>query len=151
MKYLISTLVATLTITSCSTLQTMPVAQKDILQPSDFRNNPQLIESVMVQYQNKQSIIVKVPKGEQIPLDLVVNTSLFELKTKGNTIVTKQDIYMSISQQDILLSANANLWCQAYDYSCVKKIFSLGNGDIAMALSANESGPLASIAIIESK
>lgn len=151
LKYSIMATFALLAI-GCGGKQEVQAPKEKILDVSAFKNDGNKTANfVMEQFNNKETIFVKVPKGEQIPLKLKLENNFLSLKTSNNYLIAKQDIYVLISYKALMFSPNANEWCNIDDYKCIKELFLLKENSFSIGFSADENGANAQVSLIQTK
>lgn len=151
MKYL-SIILAAIILAGCSGKQEIKVPENKIINVSSFKNDGnKTAELVLERFNNKELIFVKVPKGEQIPLKLKLESSFLDLKTDNNYLVAKQDIYVLFKQNTLMFSPNASEWCNMDDYKCIKELFGFAQNNFSIGFSADENGTKAEVSLIQTK
>lgn len=150
-KYSAMTALAMLML-GCGGKQEIQAPKEKILDVSAFKNDGnKTVNFVMEQFNNKETIFVKVPKGEQMPLKLKLENNFLSLKTSDNYLIAKQDIYALISYKALMFSPNANEWCSIDDYKCIKELFGLKENNFSISFSADDNGANAQVSLIQTK
>ena len=85
-------------------------------------------------------IIVKVKKGEKIPVNIIFEMPFAKLNSTSNAeLEFMQDIYFMISQNEFYISKDKLEWAPIQDMDAIKNIFGIQNGIISVGLSVKEN------------
>jgi len=79
-----------------------------------------------------EGLIVKVPKGTQVPLKLNLAVGLATLEPGDNKLRFERDLMLYISRDGLRVSPDGNRWALIQDVKALKELFGLkGRGNVS--------------------
>lgn len=99
------------------------VVTVDTLESEGARLVPQMVGD---------GLIVLLEKGREVPLDLLLSSSLLTVKSTDGTVTAERDLYMLITGQGMMLSPDGKRFAPVQNQRSMKKLFGLDGGSFAL-------------------
>lgn len=91
-------------------------------------------------------LIMKVPRGYSLPIQLEIDTPLARLNSSAGNLEFSQDLYLCLSSEKNLASPDGMRWAPFNDMDLVKKLFGGDQGSLSLAMSNSaETGSLLTV------
>ena len=134
----------------CSGIQKIETAQLHTIDFStvDDRRDLSVLAEMAEGKPLKEPVVMKLPKGFELPVQVILKTPLVKMDSKCGTMVFSQDLFLYLSQSSMLVSPDKINWADMSDFESVKKLFGWGDGNIAMGIgTGRDQGTLLGIKI----
>lgn len=134
--------------TGCATIRTLDTAAITSIDISATDAHEELasIEKTLKGEAIDKPFIIKVPQGFNLPVHLTLDTPLLSMENRTGTLVFKQDLFLYVSNREILVSPDKLSWVEINNLDAVKELFGGEKGELSVGMSASkEQGPLLDI------
>jgi hypothetical protein len=122
----------------CTSIHLMDSTKREVLQVPDGLNEPATWEKVGKEIQAGRDVVLKIRKGQTIPLVITLVFPGAQLKAGENSIVFTRDLYLLISNSAMQVSPDGQRWADIGDFASHKELFGLSGGDISVGFSATK-------------
>lgn len=122
----------------CSSIVVMDSTKREVLPVPDGLNEPATWEKVGKEIQAGRDVVLKIRKGQSIPLVIALVFPGVQLKTGENSLVFTRDIYLLISSSAMKISPDGQRWADIGDLASHKDLFGFSGGDISVGFSATK-------------
>ena len=126
-------IVACLAITLCLDCMGIQALKKDGVQTiplPDLQANPDKYDFMGAM--NGNGVIVMLPKGTKIPMNVAAEMSFVSLEPGKNFMVFNRDVYLFISMKKTMISPDGERWAVVGDWKTIKSLFGVGQGDLTI-------------------
>jgi hypothetical protein len=127
-----------LTLAACSSIQLMDSSKREILQVPDGVSEPATWEKVGKEIQAGRDVVLKIRRGQTIPLLMTLVFPGVQLKTGENSLVFTRDVYLLISNSAMKISPDGQRWADIGDFASHRELFGFNGGDISLGFSATK-------------
>ena len=86
--------------------------------------------------QSDSGMIVRVKKGDRVPLLLTATLPFAQLQAGENSLVVTTDFYLYMSKQGILISPDGKTFTPIYDMKGIKTLFGFKQGSLSIGFRA---------------
>jgi hypothetical protein len=87
----------------------------------------------------RQEVILSVKKGEELPMDLTLDSTLFRLRNRERLIAAR-DLCILISRKTVALSPDCRTFASFSDGRALRRLFRMGKGSVSVGLSLDQQG-----------
>ena len=122
----------------CSSIVVMDSTKREVLSVPDGLNEPATWEKVGKEIQAGSDVVLKIRKGQTIPLVIALVFPGVQLKAGENSLVFTRDLYLLISSSAMKISPDGQRWADIGDLASHKELFGFSGGDIAVGFSATK-------------
>jgi hypothetical protein len=122
----------------CSSIVQMDSTKREVLAVPDGLNEPATWEKVGKEVQAGRDVVLKIRKGQSIPLVLTLVFPGVQLKTGENSLLFTRDVYLLISSSMMRISPDGQRWADIGDMASHRELFGFSGGDIAVGFSATK-------------
>ena len=130
---------------SCAAKPSQPV-QQQVIPVSSLAQNEAQREAMVQALQEGKSMVLHFEAGQSLPLQLHIDTPVFELAKVRQDLIFKRDVYVRLSKEDTALSPDGKRWVGARDFAGIKTLFDIGKGTFSGAVEATqEEGAVVSL------
>jgi hypothetical protein len=100
-----------------------------------------------------QGLIVKVPKGTRVPMQLNLAVGVATLEPGNNQVLFHRDLLLFISRDGLRVSPDGKLWALIQDVKAIRKLFGLkGRGTIGFGFGIDkEKGAAFHLSVTQGK
>jgi hypothetical protein len=133
-------------LTGCAGVQVVSSKEFKMVSLQELQENG---ESFVDELQGKgRGIIVKVHKGEKIPLKLDAETGVVTLLVEESYLQFERDVYLLISSKGVMVGPDGESFAPIHKLKGLKKVFGLEEGSLSVGLGvAKEDGAHIRIAL----
>lgn len=126
----------------CSGITRAPAAKTVTL--SDLRQQKENLGQEIV----RDGLIIHVPAGETVPLELDVLLPFAQVAPGENQVRFTKDIYLYVSKKAILLSPDGVSFAPIHKFKSIKRLFGASRGTLQIGFSADkEKGPSVAVGV----
>ncbi len=136
MKNIIFPILISAILIGCSHTQKLNTQEFESVSLMQFTDNSEKYSKTL--FETKRGLIIKVPAGTSIPIDLQMNVHFAEFIQGKNYIKFKNDTYLFIQSDKILISADKIKWAPIHDLSAIKEIYKIRKGSISLGFAATK-------------
>ncbi len=105
-------------------------------------------ESIAKDLEEGEGLVVRIAKGEEVPLGLAARLPFLEINPGENSVVFTQETWIHISRSGVLVSPDGERWAAVHDIDAIKKLYGAKQGQLRIGLQASEeSGPRIDVAV----
>ena len=132
-------LTAILLFSACSVIHNAPdISGTPVLDISGDAPDLRVFESLSKEEELKEPVIIKVPQGFSLPVRIAVNTPLAIMESNCSHLVFQQDLFLYISNEEMLASPDGEQWADIADIDAVMDLFGGNKGEIAISMGTGE-------------
>ena len=149
LKVLLTTGIILWLFAGCATIYQKNVSQFNVFTISQINQDSAIAKEIGEEINLGKTIVIKVSKGESIPLKLNINIPVVAFEKSENSIVLNSDEYISISKTDGLqVSPDGQQWASIGNMRALKKLYNFRKGQVSVGFSiTKENGPQISIGV----
>ncbi|PKN23537.1 MAG: hypothetical protein CVU65_13945 [Deltaproteobacteria bacterium HGW-Deltaproteobacteria-22] len=96
-------------------------------------------EKYAAQLARRQEVIISVKKGEEIPMDLTLDTGIVSFRNRERLVVVR-DLCVLISRKTVALSPDCRTFAPMGNGRALRRLFRMGKGSVSAGLSLDEQG-----------
>ena len=117
-----------ITLTACSSVQKPDTSRVKTIPLSEFHTLSE--ENTRELYQ--EGFIMFIPKGTVVAVKINLQIPAAQFKAGNNVLTFTRDLYVYLSQRNMLLSLNKKDWGAVGDMDALKQIFDIESGALAL-------------------
>ncbi len=121
---------------SCSSRQLLDTSSIKTIDVAQLDKQGDSLEALTAPDELKEPLIIKIPAGFALPLEINIATPLATMASNDNKLIFSKDLYLFITSSKILASPDSTVWVPVNDIKELKSVFGLGEGEFSVKMSA---------------
>jgi len=127
-----------LTAGGCTGIRTLDKAGLQTIPLKELRANGKKYVAAITS--NGGGLIVRVPKGERLPLDVKVLLPFLLVEPGQNKLRFIRETYLFISTRGFMLSPDGEQWARVQDFKALKELFGATLGSMGIGMGVTRDG-----------
>ena len=92
--------------------------------------------------------VVRVKKGEALPVRLSTRLGVARLKSQRNELVFERDVYLFVAKRRVHLSPDGKRWVALGSWRTMKRLFGIRRGTVQVGFGVSQKdGPLVTVGV----
>jgi hypothetical protein len=129
---------SSIVLAACSSIHLMDSTKRDVISVPDGVSEPATWEKVGKEIQAGRDVVLKIRKGQTIPLVITLVFPGVQLKAGENSLVFSRDLYLLLSSSAMQISPDGRRWADIGDLASHKELFGFSGGDISVGFRATK-------------
>jgi hypothetical protein len=117
-------------VAGCSSVRTLDSEEIPVYTLNEVRANPQDLAGILDG--DSKGVIVSVPQGDRLPLEIDVRVPFAHLETGRSWIRFDRNVWFYFAPGDMLISPDGERFGPVYDLGALKELFQFETGNVSL-------------------